>query len=150
VNLSANIKIKPFLLKLQGVYGDAIQNYMNDAGADIGPRASTNPARPIEGEALPMLGLVAFADIDWSEHFTSSVGWSYVWINNSAEQAPDAFHQGHYALANILVHPSKDLLFGPEFQYGRRSNNSDGFSVNDYRLQFSIKYSFGQKIGVPR
>ena len=28
---------------------------------------------------------------------------------------------------------------------GRRENNSDGFAFNDYRLQFSVKYSFSQE-----
>ena len=38
-------------------------------------------------------------------------------------------------------------MMGGEFQYANRNNNSDGFAVNDYRLQFSFKYSFGYKIG---
>ena len=38
------------------------------------------------------------------------------------------------------------LFLGPEFQFGRRENNSDGFDVNDYRIQFSIKYSFDHKV----
>jgi len=36
---------------------------------------------------------------------------------------------------------------GGEFQYGRRLNKSDEFSFNDYRLQFSFKYSFSQHFG---
>jgi hypothetical protein len=142
VNLSANVKLAPTLLKLQAVYGHAIQNYMNDAAADVGPEPSGNPARPIDGKALPVLGLVAFVDIDWNANFTSTAGYSFVWVDNSSGQAPDAFHIGHYALANILYHPTKKLFLGPEFQWGRRENNSDGFTANDYRAQFSINYKF--------
>jgi hypothetical protein len=142
VNLSANVKLAPTLLKLQAVYGRAIENYMNDGGADIGPEPSNDPAQPIRGKALPILGLVGFVDIDWNANFTSTAGYSFVWVDNSSGQAPDAFHIGHYALGNILWHPVKKLFLGPEFQFGRRQNNSDGFSANDYRVQFSINYKF--------
>ena len=146
-NLSTNLKLGPTVLKLQGVYGEAIENYMNDAGADVGSKASTDPAHPIAGEALPVLGLVAFIDVEWNAHLTSTAGYSFVWVDNSQGQNPDAFHMGHYALGNVLCHPTKSLFFGPELQFGRRSNNSDGFSSNDYRVQFSIQYKFSQKIG---
>ena len=38
-------------------------------------------------------------------------------------------------------------MTGGEFQWGRRENFSDGWSVNDYRLQFSFKYNFSYKLG---
>jgi hypothetical protein len=144
VNVSSNIKLDPVILKLQFVYGQGIENYMNDAPVDVAPKTSDNPALPFEGESLPVLGAVAFADIDWSKELTSSVGWSFVWINNSDLQLPSAFHIGHYALANLLWHPTDKILIGGEFQFGRRENNSDGFDVNDYKLQFSAKYVFSQ------
>lgn len=147
VNLSSNIKLGPTLLKLQAVYGSAIENYMNDAGADIGAKPSTDPAHPIAGEGLAVLGLVAFIDIKWNDYFSSTAGWSYVHVDNSEGQDPSAFHVGHYALGNILIHPTKSLFFGPEFEWGRRENNSDGFTVNDYKLQFSVKYSFSHSTG---
>jgi hypothetical protein len=36
---------------------------------------------------------------------------------------------------------------GAEFQYAHRDNFSDDFKFADYRMQFSFKYSFSQKIG---
>jgi hypothetical protein len=39
------------------------------------------------------------------------------------------------------------VLIGGEFQWGKRENFSDGFSFNDYRVQFSFKYNFSYKIG---
>ena len=147
LNLSSNIKLGPALLKLQAVYGEGISNYMNDADVDVGPRLTNDPNAPLDGEALPILGLVAFADMKWNEMFTSSAGWSYQWVDNSDLQAPDAFHVGHYALANLLWHPSDKLMIGGEFQFGRRENNSDGFEVNDYKLQVSVKYNFAKVFG---
>lgn len=152
LNLSSNVKLgSKVVLKLQAVYGEAIQNYMNDAGADIGVvDRPGDPVSPIDGEALPVFGLVAFADLNWSDLFTSTAGYSMVWVDNSDAQAPDAFHMGHYALANILYYPTTNVLLGPELQFGRRVNFDDGFAVNDYRIQFSIKYSFSKTLGGTR
>ena len=148
VNVSSNVKLGPALFKLQGVYGEGIENYMNDAGSDVAPKSPDPAAVPqVEGVSLPVLGLVGFVDMKWSDYLTSTAGYSYVRIDNSAGQLPDAFHTGHYALGNVLIHPMKQLFFGPEFQFGRRTNHSDGWAVNDYRVQFSVKYMFDQKVG---
>lgn len=144
-HVSSNIKLAPALLRLSAVYGEAIENYMNDGGADVGAVATTDPGDI--GEALPILGLVAFVDFEWSKRATSSAGWSMVWIDNSSGQAPEAFHIGHYALANLLWHPAEKFMMGGELQFGRRQNNSDGFDVNDFRIQFSFKYNFGKVWG---
>ncbi|NVB83644.1 MAG: hypothetical protein HOV81_35045 [Kofleriaceae bacterium] len=148
VNVSSNIKLGPTTAKLQAVYGSAIENYMNDAGADVGPKSTGNPDAPVDGVGLPVLGLVAFLDIQWPvKQLTSTAGWSFVWIDNSDDQLPDAFHIGHYALANLLVHPTDRLMLGAEFQFGRRENFSDDFEVNDYKLQFSVRYSWAKTFG---
>ncbi len=146
VNLSSNIKLAPALIKLQVVYGTAIENYMNDAGPDVAPKADP-VMTSIQGVGLPVLGLVAFADMKWNDFLSSTAGWSMIWIDNSDGQIPDSFHMGQYALANLLVHPTESLMLGPEFQYGRRTNDSDGFSANDYRIQFSVKYNFTHTVG---
>jgi hypothetical protein len=146
VNVSTNVKINKDTIRASIVYGEGIENYMNDAPVDIG--AQTTPASPfVDGKALPVLGIVAFYDRTWSEKYTSSIGYSRVDIDNSNLQAPDAFQTGQYALVNFLIYPVKDLMFGPELQWGRRENNSDGFSVDDFRVQFSVKYNFGHVWG---
>jgi hypothetical protein len=147
LNLSSNIKVvKPVVFRLQFVGGRGIQNYMNDAGDDIGVETTGNAARPLEGETIPVLGGVAFADIAWSEHFASSAGYSFVWVRNTNGQLANAFHVGHYALANFLWTPVKEMMVGIEAQYGHRFNNSDGFDAGDFRLQFTAKFSFDAKI----
>ena len=72
-----------------------------------------------------------------------------VWVDNASDQAPDAFHIGHYALGNVLLHPTENIMFGAELQYGRRENFDDGFDVNDYRVQFSARYKFSGTIAIP-
>ena len=39
------------------------------------------------------------------------------------------------------------MLAGAEFIWGSRENYSDGFSTDDYRLQFSFKYNFSTMLG---
>jgi hypothetical protein len=146
VNVSSNLNFtKNDVGKFQVVYGDGIENYMNDAPVDIGIKNNfSNPVTPILGTSLPVLGVVAFLDHTWSRRFTSSMGYSLVNITNSEAQLPSAFHQGDYALANLLYHPLKNVTMGSEFQFGRRVNFSDGFNVNDYRIQVSFKYDWSK------
>jgi hypothetical protein len=144
VNVTSNLKIgKNNVAKLAAVYGDGIENYMNDAPVDIGIKHNfNNPVTPIKGTALPVLGIVSFLDHNWSDRFSSSIGYSLVNIDNSNAQNPSDYHQGHYALTNLLYHPMSRVTIGGEFQFGRRLNFSDGFNTNDYRMQFSFKYDW--------
>lgn len=144
-NASSNIKLGPTVLKLQATYGRAIENYMNDADADVGLKNTSTT--DIEGKALPVFGALGFLDITWCDLLTSSLGYSYLRIWNSDGQLPDAFHISHYALINLLVHPTERLMMGAEFQFGRRENNDDGFHANDFKLQLSVKYSFSKTFG---
>lgn len=146
VNVTSNVKLGTRdLAKLGVVYGSGIENYMNDAPVDIGIENNfRNPTRPVSGVALPVLGVVSFLDHTWSDHFTSSAGYSLVNIDNSNAENPSDYHQGHYALANLLYHPIPKVTIGGEFQYGRRVNFTDGFNYNDYRMQFSLKYDWAK------
>ena len=147
-HVSTNIKFGPGVFRGSVVYGEGIENYMNDAPVDIG--ATLNPGNtvtPIDGEALPILGIVAFYDCNWADKWSSSVGYSMVDIDNSDLQAPSAFQKGQYALVNVMHYPVKNVMYGPELQWGKRTNNSDGFTSDDFRIQFSAKYSFGHTFG---
>jgi hypothetical protein len=149
INLSSNLKtLKADTVRLQFVFGEGVQNYMNDAPVDVGIRSNPgNAVTPVTGKALPIKGLVAFYDHTWNEMFTSSAGYSRIDIDNSDLQAANEFKNGQYGLFNLLYTPVKNVLVGGEFQWGRRENKSDGFSSNDYRLQFSFKYNFSYKLG---
>jgi hypothetical protein len=147
VTVSSNLKFgKNDIGRLQVVYGEGVENYMNDAPVDVGIARgnSTNPARPIRGVALPVLGIVSFLDHNWNKSFSSSIGYSMVNIENSEGQAANAYHRGHYALTNLLYYPSEGVMMGGEFQWGRRENFLDGFAANDYRIQFSFRYNFSK------
>lgn len=141
VNLSTNVKFADDVLRASVVYGEGVENYMNDATVDVGIKTD------LTGETLPVLGVVAFLDHSWSKKWTSSIGYSRLDIDNSSGQTASAFKTGQYALVNLLHTPVPGMMYGAEFQWGQRENNSDGWSVNDYRLQFSFKYNFSFKFG---
>ncbi|MGA3211114.1 MAG: DcaP family trimeric outer membrane transporter [Terriglobales bacterium] len=144
INVSSNVKFtSKDVARLQVIYGQGCENYMNDAPLDVGPKLNPgNSVTPIKGEALPVLGAVAFVDHDWNKKFSSAIGGSMVNIWNSNAELPSDFHQGYYGIANLLYSPIKNLMMGGEAQYGRRVNFSDGFNVNDYKVQLSFKYSY--------
>jgi hypothetical protein len=149
VNLSTNIKTPmKGTIRASVMYGEGVENYMNDAPVDVGVVPNPgNPRRPFTGKALPVFGLVAFYDFNWSDSFTTAIGYSREDIDNSSGQQANAFKNGQYALANLLYYPVKNVMTGFEFQWGRRENFRDGFSVDDYRIQFSSRFNFDFHLG---
>jgi DcaP outer membrane protein len=148
INLTSNLKFTEndtgrFAL----VFGQGIQNYMNDAPVDIGIELTPggDPRRPITGVALPMWSMVAFLDHNWNKRFSTAIGYSMLDIDNSSGQTANAFRRGHYGLVNLLFYPVENAMVGGEFQWGRRENFLDGFKSDDFRMQFSFKYNFSKK-----
>ena len=149
INLSSNLKAGTSdVIRLQFVFGEGIQNYMNDSPVDIGiVNNFDDPVRPLLGEPIPIVGIVAFLDHTWNERFSSAVGYSWQENDNTEGQVASAFRTGHYALGNILYTPVPNVMLGAEFQWGRRENFSDGFSSDGVKIQFSFKYNFSYKLG---
>jgi len=148
LNLSSNLKIgEGNVVRASVLYGEGVENNMNDAPADIGIQNNPgNTTTPIEGVPLPVLGIVAFLDHNWNTKFSSSVGYSMVDIDNSDAQAPSAFSVGHYAVGNLLYYPAPNVMTGVELQYGKRENFSDGFTSDDVKVQVSFRYNFAKTI----
>jgi hypothetical protein len=149
VNLSSNLKAGSHdTVRLQLVFGEGIENYMNDAPVDIGVRNNFgNAVTPIVGEPLPIVGIVAFLDHNWNSKFSSTVGYSRTDIDNTDGQAPNAYKTGQYALGNVLYSPVPNAMVGGELQWGRRENFSDGFHSDGLKVQVSFKYNFSYKLG---
>jgi hypothetical protein len=163
LNLSSNLKItKNDVLRLSFVYGEGIQNYMNDAPVDIGIKDNTDandPEKPIKGVPIPMMSAVAFLDHNWNEKFSTSLGYSFLDMDNTDLQTYDAFNRGQYALINLLYTPVENVMMGAELQWGQRENfnnlEEDGElqypenylkDADILKLQFSFKYNFSTKI----
>ena len=149
VNVSSNVKFGgASTLRLQFVYGEGIQNYMNDSPVDVGIVRNPGDIRsPIKGEALPIFGTVIFLDHNWNSAWSTSVGYSHQDIDNTEGQNDDAFKRGQYALANILYTPVRNVMMGGELQWGRREMFRDPFVGKSLKLQFSFKYTFSATIG---
>ena len=149
VNLSSNLKIaKKHVARLSVMFGEGVQNYMNDAPVDVGIQNNfSNPRTPVVGKALPLVGVVAFLDLNWNAKWTSTVGYSMLDIDNTDGQSDNAFKKGQYALANLLYYPTPNVFLGPEVQWGKRENFRDGFTSDDFRIQFSAKYNFKLSMG---
>ena len=145
LNLSGNVNIgEKSTIRFQGVYGQGIQNYLNDASADIGIKANENNAtKPAEGYALPVMGGLIFLDHNWSDKVTSTIGYSTLNMDLATSSDSSSFKTGSYALANVLFHPTPKMFWGVEVQYGNRENFKDGWSYDAVKVQFSFKYHFG-------
>ena len=149
VNLSSNINAgKNDVVRLQFVFGEGIQNYMNDSPVDIGIKNNlSNPVKPVVGDTLPITGIVAFLDHTWNSQLTSSIGYSRQDNTNSDAQSPSAFRDGQYVLGNVLYTPVPNAMVGGEIQWGRRENFSDGFHSDGVKLHIAFKYNFSWKLG---
>ena len=93
------------------------------------------------------MGVTAFLDLNWSDKWTSTVGFSMQDNDLPDGQSDDAFAEGFYALANLLWHPVPNVMVGGELQWAERDNFRDGYSADDFRIQFSAKYSFSTTLG---
>ena len=145
LNLSTNIKVgSKCTFRGSALYGEGVENYMNDAPVDVAIKNTGNTNAPIEGVALPVTGLVGFLDINWNPKFSSSVGYSSIDIDNSNGQNDDDFKKGQYAIANLMYYPVKNAMMGVEFQWGKRTNFNDGWNTSITKLQLSFKYNFSQ------
>ena len=143
LNLSSRIKVlKQDMIHLQLLEGEGIENYVRDAPADIGIKnTGTNS---IEGVALPITGFVGFYDHYWNNKFSSTIGYSFVKINNSNGQAPSAFKMGEYVLTNLIYAPARNMFLELQLQYLDRKNFSDGWTATDPRVQFSFRFNLSQ------
>jgi len=139
IDLTGSVKVgdrDKFMLGV--VFGEGIASYMNDGGVDIAPEGVPGD---LDGESAPLTGVSIYYDHYWSDELSSSIGYSQTDLDNRSFQSGDAFHLGQYASTNLLFTPTENVLFGVEFIYGRRED-FDGNSGEDFRLQFSGKYSF--------
>ena len=130
------------------VFGEGIQNAMNDSPVDIGIQNNFgNPTQPVIGKPLPIVAFSVFLDHRWNDRYTSAIGYSRQDNDNTDAQADDAFKTGQYALGNLLYTPVPGVMVGGELQWGRRESFRDPFEGDGFKVQFSFKYNFSASIG---
>ena len=95
----------------------------------------------MKGVPVPMWSTASFLDLNWSEKFTSTVGYSILEMDNTDAQANSAFERGQYASVNLLWTPVDHVMTGAELLWGQRTDN-DGAQGDDIRLQYTFKVDF--------
>lgn len=129
------------------VYGEGIASYMNDGGVDLAPRAVMPAGAPVQikPNAVPLLGVMAYIEHHWDDHWTTSGGYSMTKVDNANLQAADAFRRGEYASINLIYTPIKSVMIGGEFLWGKRTDHN-GANGNDPRIQLSARYDFSASL----
>jgi hypothetical protein len=125
------------------VYGEGIQNYMNDAPVDVGIIQTGDSRTPVEGKALPVTGIVGWFDHNWNDTWWSSLGYSSTSIDNTQYASATAYKMGQYAMLTIGTTPFKNTMAAIEFQWGKRES-FNGFKADDTKVQLSFKYNFSE------
>ena len=151
LNLTSSINVSLATLRLGVVYGRGIATYMNDGGMDLAPAVAT-VVDPVShtiilvprAEAVKLLGISAYADLNWSKKWTSSIGYSFDKVDNTNFQDAAAFHKGQYASVNLLWHPADNVFTGGELLWGKRTDN-DGETGDDLRFQYTFHWAFSSK-----
>jgi hypothetical protein len=151
VSLGGNLNVtERDVFRLQANGGRGVENYYNDAPIDVGPAFNFGERfRPVVGRALPIWGMMAYYEHTWdkAKRWMNTIGYSRVNIDNSNAQLPEAFRIGQYGGLTLLHFPTKNVMFGAEFQWGYRHNFEGDWRFNDYRIQTSFKYSYGHSFG---
>ena len=132
------------------VYGEGIENYMQDAPNDIGTVITGNPSKPIDGDALPVSGIMAWIDHNWNPKVWTSLGYSTVSIDNTeTAKGTTSYKKGQYALLTIGTTPFTNTMAAIEFQWGQREGE-DGFKADCTKIQLSFKYNFSTTFFKPK
>lgn len=120
-------------------YGRGIGRYIQ------GLAGTGSAAAPDANGALEPLGaLGAFVGLAhaWTDTLSSNAGYSYVHVDNSAGQAPDALRSTQYASTNLMWEFWTGAYVGMEFLYGTRTDKN-GARGRARRLMFSAILDLG-------
>ncbi len=118
------------------VYGDGIGSMGNDTsflGSDAAFRANG------QLETLEYWSAMGAVTYHWTKRWRSTISYGYVNLENTSGQAPNAFHESHYATANVIRRIFRRLTVGVEGMYGRKEVR-DGRSANVFGVQASVMY----------
>ena len=69
-----------------------------------------------------MYSAVVFLDHNWSEKFSTAIGYSMLNIDNSNGQDYNAFHQRTICSCKLIYYPVPNVMMGAEVQWGNREN----------------------------
>lgn len=118
--------------------GEGIANYFNDSSG-LGLDGFVNGGGDLD--ALCIWGGFAAYQHYWGPKWSTTVGYSYLEVDDTSGQGDDTYESGHYVVANIMYYPVERIILGLEALYGIRKDQN-GDTGDDGRLSFSIQYRF--------
>ena len=137
VNVSASFDLfESNSAQFQFTYGQGIFRYLcdnfvaNDAAFD-----EDGDLQPI-----PCLAVMAGFTHHWNEKWRSTATYGYVNLDNLESQDPTAYHQTHYASANVVWQIRNRLSLGLEGLYGVKEQE-DGDRGSVFRVNFGLVYT---------
>jgi len=118
--------------------GQGIENYINDTSG-LGLDGFVNTNGQISNLGV-WGGFLAYQHL-WCAKWGSSVGYSYINVDNSSGQLGATYHDGQYVVVNLVYYPISKVTLGLEGLYGV-VQDKDGATGNDVRVSFSAQYRF--------
>jgi hypothetical protein len=146
VNLSGSYNISDInALKYQVVFGKGLGRYINDTcchyyadetgGSDAGIDSNGDLT------AIAATGGFVYFDHHWNEEMSSTVGVSYLQVDNLSTQFDNAFKNSLYSTANFIWLPTAMSKVGVELQYGHVETKV-GDTGDDFRIQTSVGFKY--------
>ena len=125
-----------FKFQVQG--GKGIGRYVDAELVNGGQDAVYNNATE-KLEPLKEFGALAYYQHWWTDKLRSTVGGSYVRVDNRSAEPSNALKSVIYTVANLIYSPVKPLDVGIEYHWGEHENK-DGRTGHANRLMFSVKW----------
>jgi hypothetical protein len=122
----------------QAAYGNGIANWSEDIGG-LGYDGQFGPNNELK--LLPYIGVFAYYDHFWSPKLSSTIGYSYLQLDNETYEPGTNLHATAYSSMNLIYYVNSSLKIGPELLYGSRTN-VDGSFGDDFRLSISGNMRF--------
>ncbi|MHA7878045.1 MAG: hypothetical protein ACX93T_03980 [Bacteroidota bacterium] len=143
INIDAAFHLVPekTTLKLQGVYGQGIGNYINDL-SDLEKEPNTVYSQAdnmFVYQTLNAWGTGVNVAHKWLPKLRSEATYKLVATTDS-ERHEDAYRYGHTATINLFYHPNKQIKVGGEYLMGIRQNISKEWK-DAHRLQAVVAFS---------
>ena len=150
LNLSSNLKAgKNDTIRLQFVFGEGIQNYMNDSPVDIGIVNNLSQSGDADSRRTDPDRRHRRLPRSHVERKVQQRGRLLV-AGQRQHRRPGRqtrSRPGTTRSATSSITPVPNVMVGGELQWGRRENFSDGFQSDGVKVQFSFKYNFSWKLG---
>ena len=112
----------------------------NVAARQLGYTAHA-PNASLQAETVRSQGYLVYYNHNWTDKWTSAIGFSQHKQSNTDGQLGTAFRRGSYGSLNVLYQMNKNVMTGGEYIWGKNESR-DGAGATDARLQWSTRVTF--------